>query len=81
MGRMKYSTAPMADDHSSSRTTNVRKIDNGYIVSESVSRNGTYHHTERYCETAPDIEAMEHAHETNAGAEGMREAKKELQRK
>jgi hypothetical protein len=79
MGRMKYAAAAMPGETHSSRSVSVRKIDNGYVVSETTCSNGDYKSTERYCETAPDIEAEE-AHGPDAGRENLRGAMKELHR-
>lgn len=79
MGRMKYATA--ATPGESSRSVSVRKIDNGFVISESTCVNGDYRCSERFAATAPDIEAMDYAHEVNAGQETLRGAMKELKRK
>ena len=80
MGKMKYSTAPMSSEMHSSRSVSVRKIDNGYVVSETTCSNGDYKSTERYCETAPDIETEEDRG-PDTGRENLRGAMKELHRK
>jgi hypothetical protein len=38
-----------------SRSVSVRKIDNGYITSESTCKGGDYKSTERFSSDAPDI--------------------------
>lgn len=81
MGRMKHASAPMDGGMHSSRSVSVRKIDNGFIVSETTNVNGDYKSSERFCTTAPDIEAEEHEHGPNAGQESLRSAVKELHRK
>jgi len=75
-------TAPcdVGGDGNESCSVNVRKIDNGYIVSESRCKGNEYSHSETFSRTKPDLDAATRR-ETNAGREGLRDAMKELRRK
>jgi hypothetical protein len=68
------------NDGNESCSVNVRKIDNGYIVSESRCKGSEYSHSEKFSKTKPDLDAATRR-ETNAGREGLRDAMKELRRK
>ena len=54
MGKRSYATP--AYDPGESKSVSCRKIDNGYIVTESHSGKDGYHSCERYSATKPKLE-------------------------
>jgi hypothetical protein len=70
----------VAASDNDSCSVSVRKIDNGYIVSESRCKGNEYSHSEKFSKTKPDIDAATRR-ETNPGRETMRGAMQELRRK